>query len=284
MIGHKSPGSIGPRERLLVYEYHGSHPPCGEPRDDGFLGIWPEPPFYYLFFQGEPGADLSRWLKQQPGWVLRNRYCLAYAEWQQVCAERFRVGPFAIEVLPGGTSQHSSAASDEIVIRIDPGLVFGSGLHGSTRGCLLALADLFQRHPVKQVVDMGTGTGVLAVACGALGAASIVAVDNNPLALRVAARNLSLNGQEDRVALLLAGNLAAVKSPADLLVMNLEPPLLRQLLAGTDWCGYRWLILSGFLENQWHQVEPYIPPTFHLRRRQSVDGWLTVTFTCDASE
>lgn len=284
MAGRKTTRSVAPPERLLVYEFCGNHPPCGEPHGDGFLGIWPEHPYYYLFFEREPGNELSHWLDKQAGWVLRDRYSLAYAEWQQLSAERFSVGPLIIEVLPGAAPQHPAGRDDGILIRIDPGLVFGSGLHGSTKGCLLALADLFDRYPVKKVVDMGTGTGILAVSCGALGAAKVLAVDRNPLAMRVAARNIFLNGLQDRVDLLIANDLGAVKTPSNLLVMNLELAILQQLLTGSDWLGYPWLILSGFLEKQWDKLREQIPPAFHIRRRETIDDWLTVTIARSVSE
>jgi len=65
------------REELLVYEFHGLQPPRDEPDDSAFLGIWPEPPYYYLFFAGEPGEGLCRWVSMQQGWVVRDPYRVA---------------------------------------------------------------------------------------------------------------------------------------------------------------------------------------------------------------
>ncbi len=58
--------------------------PGGDPDDRGFLGTWPEPPFYYLFFEQEAGAGFHRWLEQQQGWIVRSLVRLPYDRWQQV--------------------------------------------------------------------------------------------------------------------------------------------------------------------------------------------------------
>lgn len=269
--------SAGRPKDLFIYECEGSQPPRGEPEDRGFLGIWPEPPFYYLFFKQEAGEGLFLWLENQPAWMLRSRFKLAYDQWQQVSAQRIQVGPFFIQMEPGGSDP--AALGHGILIRLDPGLVFGSGLHGSTRGCLLAMAHLFERLPIKYAVDMGTGTGILAVSCAALGAARVLAIDKNPLAVQVARKNILLNGMADRVKLLVAEDLSVLKAPSELLVMNLEWPSLQRLLVGNEWLNYPWVVLSGFLEKQWERLQTTIPPAFRVRGQVSVDDWLTVTIS-----
>jgi ribosomal protein L11 methyltransferase len=266
--------TMRPKE-LFVYECEGSHPPVGEPDDRGFLGTWPEPPFYYLFFEQEAGAGLFSWLENQRGWMLRSLFNLAYDQWQQVSTERLQVGPFVIEMQPGVAAP--GERGDGIVIRLDPGVVFGSGLHGSTKGSLLAIAHLFARFPINSAVDMGTGTGILAIACGALGAARVLAIDKVPLAIRVARKNILLNGVEDRVKALAAEDLRVLKAPSELLVMNLEWPSLQHLLRGNEWLSYQWIVLSGFLERQWDSLTAHIPPAFHIHHRITIDDWLTVT-------
>jgi len=262
--------------KLVVYEFQGARPPRGEPCDDSFLGIWPEPPFYYMFFADEPGSAFAHWLSRQQGWVMRDIYELAYDAWQQVGAERFLVGPFAIDMVRATPACPKPDKAKEIVLRIDPGLVFGSGLHGSTQGCLLVAADLFARLPLKSVVDMGTGTGILALACTALGATRVLAMDKNPLAVRVAMRNLLLNGMQDRVSLVVADDLGVVKRSSDLLMMNLELPMLQRLLAKHDWLNYPRVIMSGFMAGEWDLLKKDIPPACHIGRQETVDEWLTV--------
>lgn len=266
-------------KELFVYECHGSRPPAGEPGEEGFLGMWSERPFYYLFFEREPGEGFFLWLAKQGGWTLRDLYRMDYDQWQQTGAEWFEVGPFLI-----GTASECAGTPDGdggIVIRIDPGLVFGSGLHGSTRGCLLAIARLLERETIHRVVDLGTGTGILGISCAVLGVDRVLGIDNNILAIRTAARNIRLNGVDKRVQLLVAASLSVLKSPSDLLVLNLEPPIMKEVLKESQWQDYRWVILSGLLGSQWSEIEACIPPAFRLHHRVAVDEWVTVTIAKD---
>jgi ribosomal protein L11 methyltransferase len=282
MVMRDIKGSASRPKELIVYECQGSHPPLGEPEGSSFLGIWPEPPFYYLFFECEPGAGLSRWLEKQRGWVLQQSYRLDYDKWQQVSAERIEIGPFVIEMNPG--REHPAERGEGIVMRLDPGLVFGSGLHGSSKGCLLAIARLFEQFPIRSAVDMGTGTGILAIACGLLGACRVRAIDNNPLAARVARKNILLNGAEKSVEVLVADDLSVLKAPSDLLIMNLEWPSLMKMLTRNDWLDYRWVILSGFLERQWDKLKVHLPPAFRIQSRETIEDWFTVTLLKHTNE
>ena len=88
---------------------------------------------------------------------------------------------------------------DEIVIGLDPGLAFGTGLHPSTRLCLVALEDYLQ--PGDRVLDVGTGSGILSIAAAKLGADTVVALDVDDEALRVARENIARNGVETTISL-----------------------------------------------------------------------------------
>ncbi|MCS6825307.1 MAG: 50S ribosomal protein L11 methyltransferase [Caldilinea sp.] len=84
------------------------------------------------------------------------------------------------------------AAAEDIVIELDPGMAFGTGLHPSTRLCIAALEEYV--HPGDIVLDLGTGSGVLAIAAHKLGAASVLATDIDPIAVDVARENTLRNG------------------------------------------------------------------------------------------
>jgi ribosomal protein L11 methyltransferase len=264
-------------QQLTVYECEGSHSPLTEPEESNFLGTWPEPPFYYLFFEGEAGPGLSDWLKRQQGWLLRQIYHLDYDKWQQVSGGTMQIGPFVIE--SALEYERPEARGESIIIRLDPGLVFGSGLHGSSSGCLLAIFRLFEHFPAKTAVDMGTGTGILAIACCLLGASRVLGIDNNPLAIHVARKNMVVNGAAHCMELLIADDLSVLKASSDLLIMNLEWPSLMRQLARDDWLHYRWVILSGFLENQWEKVKAQIPPAFRVQSQLTIEDWFTVTLS-----
>lgn len=86
---------------------------------------------------------------------------------------------------------------DDIVVALDPGMAFGTGTHPTTHLCLEALEDLTQ--PGAQVLDLGCGSGILTIAAAKLGAAHVLAVDNDPIAVRTTIENAAQNGVSDRI-------------------------------------------------------------------------------------
>lgn len=138
-------------------------------------------------------------------------------------------------------------------IEVDAATAFGSGEHGSTSGCLEALGRLAKGHRFRSVLDVGTGSGVLAIACARAFPARVVAVDIDPVAARVAAANVRRNGVADRVRAGIsrgyAGPLVRRYRPYDLIVANvlanplieMAPAFARHLAPGGV------AVLSGFL-------------------------------------
>jgi ribosomal protein L11 methyltransferase len=89
------------------------------------------------------------------------------------------------------------AAPDDLVIEIDPGMAFGSGSHPSTRLCLQLLEETVR--PGERVLDWGTGSGILAIGAARLGAGAVLAIDLDPVAVRVTAENAERNGYAERI-------------------------------------------------------------------------------------
>ena len=101
----------------------------------------------------------------------------------------FRVGRRLLVTPPW---EHPELASDDLPLVIDPGMAFGTGSHPTTQLCLAALEDYVQ--PGHSVADIGTGSGILAIAAAKLGASPVAANDNDPLAVRIARENTAANG------------------------------------------------------------------------------------------
>jgi ribosomal protein L11 methyltransferase len=116
--------------------------------------------------------------------------------------------PWIAEVPPG-----------RIGIVIDPGMAFGTGHHGSTAGCLRLLEVAMEGRPAARVLDLGTGSGVLAIAAAKLGARKITAVDIDPDACRIAAQNAAANGVHDVIR--FTERLPEASAPFDLVLANL---------------------------------------------------------------
>jgi ribosomal protein L11 methyltransferase len=123
-----------------------------------------------------------------------------------------------------------NTVQDRVPIWLEPQMAFGTGTHESTQLCLEAVETL----PLtgKTVLDIGTGSGILAIACAKLGAESTVACDIDPVAIQVAEANCRLNRVAHRVRL-FAGEVEAIAgSRFDVILANLEGNLIRQKLKG----------------------------------------------------
>ncbi|MCS6831587.1 MAG: 50S ribosomal protein L11 methyltransferase [bacterium] len=134
----------------------------------------------------------------------------------------------------------------DVVIELDPGMAFGTGQHETTQLCLEFLEKLVQYG--MKVVDVGTGSGILAIAAAKLGAACVWAGDNDPLAVLTAQRNVVRNGVERTVSVQQAEGCEDAPE-CDLLVANLTAEVILQLLPDFARCVRRggWLVVSGII-------------------------------------
>lgn len=168
-------------------------------------------------------------------------------------------------------------------IEIDANLAFGTGHHGSTRGCLIALDRVLKRRRPRRVLDIGTGTGVLAFAAAKTLHVPVLASDIDPLAVRMARANAAANAVLPLVETVTAAGLAHPafrrRAPFDLVMANilarplaaLAPVLARHL------AGEAALILSGLrLEDGARVLAAYRPHGLYLVDRLVVAEWLTL--------
>lgn len=138
----------------------------------------------------------------------------------------------------------------ELLIRLDPGMAFGTAEHATTRGCLRLMDGRVRTG--NRVADIGSGSGILSIAAVGLGAREVLAVEVDPLACQAAAENLEANGVADRIRLLVQevqGDVPLPGSPFHGLVANIQRSVLVPLLPafrGSLAVG-GWLILSGVL-------------------------------------
>jgi ribosomal protein L11 methyltransferase len=164
------------------------------------------------------------------------------------------LGPLAIGrvfVRPSWVDAPLPAGMVEVVL--DPGMAFGTGTHPTTSLCLAALSDLLDQRPGASVLDVGTGSGLLAIAARKLGAGRVAGNDNDPVAVAVARENAGRNGAEVH---LTEDPLPRLEGPFELVVANilantlveLAPELDRQLAPGGV------VLLSGILAPQEAEV------------------------------
>ena len=115
----------------------------------------------------------------------------------------------------------------DVIIELDPGMAFGTGLHPTTRMCLVALEKYVK--PGQSVLDMGAGSGILSIAAARLGAAPVLAVEKDPLAARVAQENIALNKVQGSVDV-ETGSLEKVTGQFDFLLINILAEVIVQLV------------------------------------------------------
>ncbi|MCX7680409.1 MAG: 50S ribosomal protein L11 methyltransferase [Anaerolineae bacterium] len=154
---------------------------------------------------------------------------IAEQDWAEAWKERLTVMHIGRRIVVCPSWLTYEPAPDEVVIRLDPGMAFGSGLHPSTRLCLMKLEELVR--PGARVLDMGTGSGILAIAAARLGAGQVLAVDNDPVAVRVARENVAANGVRELVRV-VRGSLAEAQGEYDVIVVNILVNVIVEMIQG----------------------------------------------------
>jgi ribosomal protein L11 methyltransferase len=206
---------------------------------------------------------------------------IAQKDWVKVSLEGLnpvRVGRFLVH----GAHDRAEIRPNDLAIEIEAALAFGTGHHGTTRGCLLAFArELKRRHP-RRVLDVGTGTGILAFAVAKALKRPVVAGDIDPVAIAVARENARLNGLAPHLRFYVGRGVRhalARDRKSDLIFANilarplkaLAPALAPVLAHGGA------LILSGLLPRDVPGVlSSYAAQGLRLERRLDLDGWVAL--------
>lgn len=240
----------------------------------GFLGNWQEDDHSFLFFR-EPQSDfVASLLHEDEALTLVDSYCMSYRQWQGTTVEPLRIGRFL--VTPPWLK--AVAGPDEYRLVLDPGLVFGNGTHPTTCACLAAMEIACRAGSVHRLLDLGTGSGLLALAGVKLGCRQVVAVDVNLLAARTAHRNVTLNGAQNRVFVINGRAEEWCGVATDLLVANIGYPVLRDIITGDEFLEQKWFVLSGLQTREAEKIRALLEklPVAVLRHWHTGRLWHTV--------
>jgi len=193
----------------------------------------------YLAF--EPGLDEKRRQVEEALWHLRQIApipepqfrTVVEEEWANVWKEHFHVTRIGKRLVVKPSWREYAAQADDIVLELDPGMAFGTGLHPTTQMCLLALEKYVRGG--ERVLDLGTGSGILAIAAVKLGAAACLATDIDPVAVEAARANVTANGVSDivRVEQGSLAQISTLRSPLatgfDLALVNILAKIIVEL-------------------------------------------------------
>lgn len=169
------------------------------------------------------------------------------------------------------------AQPDEVVIRMDPGMAFGTGTHASTALCLRALERLVV--PGLRVLDVGTGSGILGIAAALLGAGHVLALDIDPVAVRVAADNARRNGVQGVMDVREGEVLVCQPGSVDLALANLTADILISIAAclGRVIVSGGRLVASGIIEREEGRVIAALRETgLRLEGILREEGWVAL--------
>ena len=180
---------------------------------------------------------------------------VAQTDWAESWKRFFHVEKISPRVVVRPSWEPYTAQPGECVITLDPGLSFGTGKHATTQACLRFLDQLAAEDIQRSVLDMGCGSGILAIGAKLLGFTDVRGFDNDPDCMRVSEENAALNGVSIPFTL---DDLSQAHPPADIVVANILAPVLIRFapqVAGSMSADPRArLVLSGILDTQYDAV------------------------------
>ncbi|MGN1359731.1 MAG: 50S ribosomal protein L11 methyltransferase [Kiritimatiellia bacterium] len=234
-----------------------------------------------VVIEGLKGAGRLLGLELEP--VVRS---LPREDWQECWKAYFHAEAVSERFVVCPTWERFDAKPGQLVVRMDPGMCFGTGQHGSTRGCLALLDWLEREHPELhgpvdenqwQVLDMGCGSGILSIGARLLGFDSVAGFDLDPDAVGVSRENAAANGVEIPFS---AASVGHFKGRGRVVLANILAPVLINFARPiTDACT-GWLIVSGILEEQYPRVlNAYRALGFEEVRSIRIAEWRSAVLT-----
>jgi ribosomal protein L11 methyltransferase len=204
-------------------------------------------------------------------------------DWANAWKEYYHVTHIGERLVIRPSWREYTPKGQEVVLTLDPGMAFGTGVHPTTRLCLGRIEQLVQ--PGMKVLDVGTGSGILALAAAKLGAQNVYAIDNSSVAVESALSNVALNNLEKQIQVVLgvlddtearhmAGQYNLVVANIIAHIIGPIAPQLAMTLADNGL-----LVVSGIIEARRADAEgPLLAAGLELVQESKVDDWLALTY------
>lgn len=209
-------------------------------------------------------------------------------DWEQAWKQHYRIQRIGEHTIIVPSWLEYTPTPDDCVLFLDPGMAFGTGLHPTTQLCIHTLERVIQPaeagRPGQQVLDLGCGSGILSIAAAKLGAARVVALDTDAVAVGVARENVDRNGVADVVhvaegSLPLSPTLPAAPHAFDVVVANIIANVLVELAdeLASVLAAEGTLISSGILHEREEEVAlAFAAAGLHLHERHREGDWVAL--------
>ncbi|OGP95387.1 MAG: hypothetical protein A2157_15480 [Deltaproteobacteria bacterium RBG_16_47_11] len=262
-----------PCQNLYIYEIFGVISDSKKFFKEDFIGCWNEGETSFLFFS-QPHDEEVKSLIEKRGCPLVSRNALDYMAWQ--AGEELK--PFKVgNLIISPPWEDAKVEEGEVLVHLDPNVVFGTGYHPTTRTSLQALWEIYQKERARKVLDLGTGSGILALAAAKWGAEKVLAIDSNELAVETTLRNVLSNGESQRIEVRMGKAEDFIEEEADLICANVHFQVIESLLKKRAFFEKRWFILSGVFEKDGEEIERrLIPKSVEIVQRLQEKNWLTI--------
>ncbi len=222
-----------PFDILHIYHIKGKVQVAGELPVD-YIGNWEDDGFSFLFFSNPSEKFVNEILSEQKDLNLLKKYEMSYDDWLGDKIVPFSVGNFFVSAPWEELKAKIKSNKNEKHIILDPGVVFGTGEHPTTNNCLELIEILYEKSVLKSVIDLGTGTGLLALAVCSLGAEQVIAVDYNYLAAKTTGNNINLNGMNRNIISVQGDARDFVKYDSDLIIANIHYDIMKDLIISKE--------------------------------------------------
>lgn len=268
---HSTP--LTPDSLLYIYYLEGKISKDTAIVNKNYLGTWEEDGFSFLFFTEPETAVVEHLVSAKQELKLLDTFEMTYEQWQGGKLEPQQIGSFLI--CPPWFTPPAEEPSH--VIALDPGVVFGNGLHATTRDCLQAVEIAGLGGKITTMLDLGCGTGILALAAVSLGCQRAIAVDFNYLAAQTTGNNIKLNGRENNIVAIVGQAEDFTVIPTDLLIANIHYAVMRKIIRSPGFLRQKWFVLSGLLKSEAEKVEQHLSTLpVHILQKWSRDTtWYT---------